>query len=186
MQPAGQDPYRKYPQPPEAEPRSAWKDALLVAAFAIFIYIFVRTGGFFPSAKPTPTFRVPPRPTVKLLRTITPLPTSPLPTLATAPLSPELASRHPDIRGNVVDVYKLNDQVTGAYVRGSLYADTTVAQAFVKINAQTRLFVKSGGAYQVGDIAELTAGQSVEVLFAASASQPAGYQAVAVEIVILK
>ena len=186
MQPSGQDPFRRYSTAPYSPPRSGWKDALLVASFVLFIYIFVRTGGFFPSPKPTPTFGIPPTAIARVLRTVTPAPTVALLTPTPKEIIPKLANQHPSIRGTVIEIYVLNEAVTGAYVRGKLEADTNVAQAFVKFSDKSHLFIKSGDQYQKASLLDLTKGDTVEILFAAPTTQSASEQAVADEIVILK
>jgi hypothetical protein len=155
---------------------------LLVGSFVLFIYIFVRTGGFFPSAKPTPTLGFAPTPIGRVLRTVTPAQLTPTPT----EIVPKLANQHPSIRGTVVEIYMLNGAVTGAYVRGKLEADTSVAQAFVKFSDESHLFIKSGDQYQQASLLDLMKGDMVEILFTESTPQSSSEQALADEIVILR
>ncbi len=179
------DPFRQVTPSHRPPARSGWKDALLVASFLAFIYIFITTGGFFPSPEPTPTFG-PPTAIAVYLQTPLPSPTLVLLTPTATAILPKLSNQHPSIRGNVIEIYRLKDKITGAYVRGRLEADTTVAQSFVKFSDDTKLYIKRAGQYQPGYLSDMMKGDTVEILFATPVPATSDNQAQADEIVILK
>ena len=98
-----------------------------------------------------------------------------------------MVDRHPSLRGTVIQVYMYNGVVTGVYVHGKLEADTSVAQAFVRISDKTRVFIKhASGPYQPASLTDLTKGDMVEILFAALVEQASPEPPIAEEIVIVK
>jgi hypothetical protein len=176
-------------------PHYGWKDALLIAAFVYFVYIFVRTGGFIPSALPTPTFSYYPTLTAlaahrltstPVRTTLTATPTRTMLTPTPTENMPKYYYLWPNIRGSVVEIYTLNGQITGAFVRGKLEADTSVAQAFVKFTDQTLLFIKIADQYQPAPLSALARGDRVEIIFTTTPGESSSAQPIADEIVILK
>jgi hypothetical protein len=168
-----------------SEPHSGWGDALFVASFVLFIYVFVRTGGFIMPATPTPTFAIPPKAVVQVLWTLTPTPIrialTPTPTEAI----PKFLYQNPDLRGIVIQIYSLNGTITGAYVRGSPGANTRVAQSFVRFNSNTTVYIQGeDGSYRLAGLSDLAQGDTVDIFFAASASDSPLEQPVADEIII--
>lgn len=98
----------------------------------------------------------------------------------------KLETDKPDIRGNVNDIFVINGEITGIFVKGNIKSDTVYDSADVGITTETRIYYKNGNNFVETDTSHLQVGQTVEAIFIGPILTSHPVQASALEIAILK
>lgn len=97
-----------------------------------------------------------------------------------------LATRNPHIRGQIINVYLDNGEITGIMVEGTEEVDTVYARAIVGITEETQIFIRTNNSFSKVSADNLKEGQSVEVLFTGAIQTSDPVQATALEIAIIE